>query len=198
MTKQKILSLHIPLSAEDILHLLRDSLYSDNPPAFKFPVAFSMDLYQIAVLRSVIRISVADKAHLPYECAYHIQPISPPHPSSISLSGEHFAQTADAQYSRISQYEIVFSPDGKYLLLSETQDLETGYNVIWGLTVFKDTQPGSNIPKFKVLTKKQFVCDRLGRRGFAVHPSLPILVMSPLSRTVIWNYTEKGKCRLWR
>jgi len=197
----------IAIPETQILHLLMKSLRSKSRGRFEFPITFSSNLLQVAILGSLVTIIMEGSYGTPDQigqrASYIIETISFPIKHDITkderLTANGLGENAAKHKEIYSTWtDRAFSPDGTYLLTSEVQGgilSIRGSTFVdygkWLLTVWGHC----NKAGYQMLSRIKVPVDvfRGNGSGFAFHPNLPILILSELSCTSAWYFMEQGK-----
>ncbi|KAI1753679.1 hypothetical protein F4782DRAFT_545484 [Xylaria castorea] len=153
-----------------------------NGGQFEFPVAFSHDLRQIAILSYLIRI----------------------HPCSTDISRQDFSvqslnlnQTStQEQYGTAlgldPWYSLMFSPTARYIAVLEGPSKPGPQSKMYQerhVLVFEDRSEAWEAPAFQVLAREYLtISPFIQTRFWAFHPTQPALAIACLGETNLWFF----------
>ncbi|KAI9713959.1 MAG: hypothetical protein M1820_000689 [Bogoriella megaspora] len=193
----------------EIFAILAQYLQTPGQDGFRFPVSFSADLRQIAVLGCVIRITSplsSDRA-----CSYHLQQFlrtfqdssnrspGPTHPDlspviSWSDGEEQFSDSFYAGgFDSRDWYQTSFSRDNHYLacLQGSGKPSHRSFYDEWDLIIYEDQNCDRPDPFYQYLSHQRTRLSAFATtRSFTFHPCEPILVVSRLGVTSLWFFAR--------
>jgi hypothetical protein len=179
------------LPQEDVCQLLCQSLHSNEPDRFPFPIAFSNDLRRVVILRTLITLVTNDDAQsTSIDQAFKVQKLGRPH--GITKSREDKTVT----------YSPTFSPVGNALAFvigtSKATQLEQRLLEIWS-----QKEPDSHDSDY--LFRGSVIASWLSAVnfgnnasfGFVFHPRFPIIAVSEWMRISAWWFNDQRELNNW-
>jgi len=168
-----------------------------------FPIAFCANLQQVAILSTVVRIykdtETLSEDAIDQDYSHSTQSIDlSPHNVPLMNSVLEPSRMVDDGYPK--HYRIVFSPDGKYLVvvkLASCVGAQSFRYGVWFLTIWEDIAAGANIPNFMPLAATTAnSTDLLPDGTVAFHPTEPLLIVSGDIETFVWPFDPSDKREL--
>ncbi|KAH8689285.1 hypothetical protein GQ44DRAFT_720457 [Phaeosphaeriaceae sp. PMI808] len=204
--QQNVFSMTFELPPDNVFIVLRRASRSGDGKQFSFPVAFSEDLRQIAILGCVLKLIPPECRSAKNEYSFHSQnliflPETTDHAFDPKLS--FFSQ--EVRLSEIlaegttgdDWYRTEFSPKGKYLLVIRgcvapgSFSPNRSFYGNWQLIVHRDDNRPHEQPNFEYLAQHRTTASAFADRNFVFHPFAPVLAISRLGNVVLWFFEDK-------
>ncbi|KAF2828766.1 hypothetical protein CC86DRAFT_404655 [Ophiobolus disseminans] len=197
--QQNVLSMTFDLPPNNVLVVVKRASRSDSAKKFTFPISFSNDLRQIAVLGIVIRLQPSkDSQH-----KFHSQnmldlPSAKKRASGVtrpvfSMGIRTLNPIHNAAFEQ-DWYRTKFSPDCKYLLAirgSEEPFTTSSFYQEWEITVYGDNNQTDEEPNYQYLAGQATQSGTSIDRNFVFHPFEPVLAVSRLGNVVLWFFEDQ-------
>lgn len=203
LDQRNVLSMTFDLPSENVAVVLRRAFRTKRPKEFSFPVGFSVDLRQIAVLGCVIRLIPPDFCSDEAAYTFHSQnmiEVSEEHAEDgeIYFFSKHFKNANSTKYGaqREDWFRTSFSPDRKYLLAIRGSMAPGSYESFyheWQLTIHQDHSLPDEQPKYQFLTQHSTKVTGSIDGNFAFHPFEPVGAISRLGNVVLWFFAAQRK-----
>lgn len=195
-----ILRLDIEIPRDSLMQLDLQRWQKGASKDVRFPMAFSPDLRQVAILQSVIRVfEETDPVTGRIRYSYHHQAIDiSPAQNGRPISLWDTVERQEDDYP--SWYRLSFGPDGKHLMVAKRRGrpeiVWNGARGLWTITMLRDDQPLTQPLNFRLLGEICVNSTNLLLDGyFGWHPHLPIFIASGDIETLLWDFGPNGMVR---
>ena len=206
-----ISNINVPVPASEITVIIQRCLRNGCKDGVIFPVHFSDDLRQVAILRCIVRIgSISPLTGKAEE--YRLQTLIPEATNhsdasrgiseinfSMSKLSSDLSPEAQAYYFAKQTiedwYQISFSPDKRYLAYVQGCGGPSKEYIFkhWNIIIFEDENFNDPEPSYRYLAQLETaLCASNNTRRFTFHPHEPILVISQLAVTSLWFFAIPG------
>jgi hypothetical protein len=176
-----ILSYEFELPGDDVCQLLSQSIASDNPERFPFPIAMSADLTRLVVLRTLVMI----------------------HPAPKTQRLDNSNKTPRGIHRGDVTYSPTFSPSGNSIAFvtgkPDLGQIQTREIEVWSSEEVSGAGTSTAEPVFLCkgsITASWLSVPQFGQHdtslGFAFHPTLPFIVFSEWIKISGWFFCHHG------
>ncbi|CAO2657773.1 Nn.00g038990.m01.CDS01 [Neocucurbitaria sp. VM-36] len=198
--EKNVLSMTFELPDDNVFIALRRACRSKRAKEFSFPVDFSDDLRQIAILRCVVRVLSTNDSSTNAQYTFHSQnildgppAICPPSELEMSLFYRDISRPDHQEHTQ-DWYQTKFFVKCKYLLtLSGCKaplSTDTFYDQ-WRLTIHGDDSQWTDQPEFRHLATQITTLSSFVSPHYVFHPFEPVLAISRLGNVMLWFFKEQ-------
>jgi hypothetical protein len=206
--QQNVFSMTFDLPSNNVFIVLRRAFQSGKPKDFSFPVAFSADLRQIAILGCILKFIPPEWPSAGNGYSFHSQNLisyidkteDDPDPKLSFFSQEvKLSEILAEGTAGDDWYRTEFSANGQYFLgirgCTAPGSLHSNRSFYgsWQLIVHKNNNRPREHPNFEFVAQSSTTVSAFSDRNFVFHPFEPVLAVSRLGNVVLWFFEEKRK-----